>query len=429
MSTTTEHTVILADRVYLPHGEVLETAAVVLGGGTILWVGPESSLPKGYREEGSVHVPTLMPGLWDAHVHLLGLQHGAFDEILCTPLALSAMRIVADVGRLLDAGFTSVREMGGLGVIAGQAIDEGSVRGPKVHAAGAMISPTGGHADIHRYPVDFVAALSGPGFFYHQCDGVPECLRAVRLQVRAGAQVIKIATSGGVGSERDDPEAQNFSDDEIRAIVGEANRLGLAVAAHCLGKKGTLAALDAGVTTIEHGGDIDEEVADKMLSAGAVLVPTRLIIEDELALGAESGVPDFVLEKERRIAPRHQSSLEYAIERRIPIALGSDSYSSRPGQAAELGRNARELGCLARAGMRNQYVIDTATVNGPRTLGPRAPRSGQVAVGYEADLIAVQGEPIVDLSVLEDPSLISHVWKRGVLEKRPATGVGNSTPF
>lgn len=153
-----------------------------------------------------VVVETVMPGMWDCHCHLLGTRVPSLDELARLPVATAAARCTADLRAALDAGFTSVREVGGLGVELASAVNDGSILGPTIYAAGALLSPTGGHADLHSLPHGCVAALGGDGgcdgrFLGITCDGVPECLRAVRLQVRRNAQVIKVCASGGVLTE------------------------------------------------------------------------------------------------------------------------------------------------------------------------------------------------------------------------------------
>lgn len=192
---------------------------------------------------------------------------------------------------LLNAGFTSVREMAGYGIQLDQAIQEGSLVGPKIYSANCGISMTGGHADAHTIPLDWYKEAVAHGLPMYTADGVPECLKAIRMQLRAGAKVIKIMGSGGVGSERDDPIDQQFSFEEVKAMVDEAARARRFVGAHCHGKPGIVNCLRAGVRTIEHGSYIDEECCDLMKEKDAILVLTRLIVEDGLKLGEDMFTP------------------------------------------------------------------------------------------------------------------------------------------
>ena len=181
------------------------------------------------------------------------------------------------------AGFTSVREAGGYGIDLARAIEEGSIMGPTIYVAGAILSTTGGHGDLHSYPLEWLQSYGASGGMLELCDGVPECLKATRTQLRRNARVIKVCASGGVLSEIDHPIHQQFSVEELRTIVEEAARAERIVMAHCHGAPGIKAALDAGVATIEHGTYLDAVTAAQMKEQGAILVPTRFIVERLLA--------------------------------------------------------------------------------------------------------------------------------------------------
>jgi imidazolonepropionase-like amidohydrolase len=289
-----------------------------------------------------------------------------------------------------------------------------------VYSSGAIISTTGGHADIHALPQHWVGDVAHQHRGLWQCDGVPECLKAVRTQLRLGARLIKVCTSGGVTSELDHPLHQQFSDEELRAIVDEAGRAERVVAAHCHGKAGIMAALRAGVRTIEHGSYLDEEAVAAMLETGAVLVPTRFVVERLLAMKDE--LPDYVDRKVRALAERHAQSLELAVRSGVPIVLGTDAFTSGSGSAVPWGRNGEEATHLVAAGLSPLQAIAAATADAPATLGPQAPRSGLLAEGYDADLIALAADPLNDITVLADPANVTHVWKGGVEMKAPPAG-------
>ena len=280
------------------------TGASCSTGPTIAYAGPTTGAPAtpGAR---IYRVTAVLPGLWDCHAHFMGVFTPDLAELATNAPALTAMRVARDAAVALRAGFTSVREVGGLGVWVARAVAEGTVKGPNVFGAGAILSPTGGHADLHMYPVDWVCDLADRIGMLRQCDGVPECLRAVRLQLRDGARLIKVCASGGVMSQIDDPIHQQFSHNELRAIVEEAGQAERIVAAHCHGKPGIMAALEAGVRTIEHGTYLDDECAEAMRECDAVLVPTRLIVEEFLAYGAAAGLPDYAQRKLLAVADRH----------------------------------------------------------------------------------------------------------------------------
>lgn len=230
--------------------------------------------------------------------------------------------------------------------------------------------------------------------------------------LRAGARVIKIHASGGVMSQIDDPHLPQFSKAELEAIVDEATRMEVLVAAHTHGKRGMMAAIEAGVKTLEHGTYLDEEVADAMVENGVILVPTRFIVEFLVAEGEKRGIPEYAKRKIAVTAENHQNSISMAVDKGVKIAMGTDIFAS-----GLWGRNAEELGHLVGCGMTPLQAIETATANGPATLGPQAPNSGQLKSGMDADVICVSGDPSSDVSVLADPSNVTHVFKGGVRYK------------
>lgn len=405
---------IEADVLIPGRGDPIRNGCVVIEEATIAYAGPIEGAPEGGE---TTSVPAVMPGLWDAHGHFYGILTANVEVVAKTPLPVMSARTVMDAERGLMAGFTSVREPGGLGLYLARVVDEGSAPGPHIYAAGAALSPTGGHGDLHMYPLDLMHILAERGFHSTLCDGVPECLRAVRTQLRRGAKVIKIMASGGVMSELDHPVHQQFSDEEQRAIVEEAGRAERVVAAHCHGKPGILAALRAGCRTIEHGSFLDEEAADLMIEKGAILVPTRLILESLVAFAEEAGVPDYAQRKARFVAESHGKALRTAIRKGVRIAVGTDIFFSGAGSPVSWGMNANELVHLVDAGMTTLQAIEAATATGPETLGPQAPKSGRLEAGYDADVLAVAKDPMSNVRVLTDARNITSVWKSGRLVK------------
>lgn len=282
---------------------------------------------------------------------------------------------------------------------------------------------TGGHADIHTLHKPWYDDACVNGMPSALADGVPECLKAVRMQLRAGANVIKICGSGGVGSERDNPVDQQFSGEEMRAIVEEAARAQRIVGAHCHGKPGIMTALRSGVKTIEHGSFIDEEAADLMLEKGAILVATRLIVANGLALGGKYWAP-YAYEKLKVIAGAHWEGMQLAIRKGVTTAIGTDTCGTTPGsQLLRFDRCGKELYYHVKAGMSPLKAIEAATANGPLTLGPQAPKSGILWEGYDADFIALDENPLDDIGVLTGPDHVTHVWKGGKLYKSPGQPV------
>jgi len=396
-------------------GDPVRHAAVVTEGSRITYAGPRDGAPD---SRASVSVRCLMPGLWDCHAHFLGLRSLDVNEVAMVPTPVLAARAAKDAEIALQAGFTTVREAGGFGVHLARVVEEGLLAGPSIYAPGAILSQTGGHGDLHAFPLAWIDDLCGRGGPLALCDGVPQCLKAVRTQLRLGAKVIKVCASGGVLSQVDHPVHQQFSDEELRAIVEEAGRAQRVVMAHCHGKPGIMAALGAGVRSIEHGSYLDDEVAAAMRELGAVLVPTRFVVEQ--GLQAKHSMPDYAYEKMVAIADRHLQAIHIAHDAGVTIALGTDIATSGPGTAAPWGMNAWELVHLVDAGLSALEAIEAATANGPLTLGPQAPRAGVIEQGWDADLIAVDGDPVANIIVLSDPARVTHVWKAGRLVKEPA---------
>jgi len=390
-------------------GEPVRDGVVVLDGATIAYAGPSANAPD-TQSATITRAPTVLPGLWDSHVHLLGVRTLDLARLPAEPAPLRAARASADLRAALDAGVTSVREVGGLGVHLARVVNEGTLVGPAIYAAGAILSTTGGHGDLHSLPLSWVMDIGNQGGELRLADGPAECARAAREQLRRDAKLIKVCASGGVLSEVDHPIHQQFTLDELRAIVEVAGMADRVVAAHCHGKPGMMAALEAGVHTIEHGTFLDDEVCAAMRETGAILVTTRTIVRDILDSRA---APDFAIAKLEAVADRHAAAVALAHERGVTIASGTDIALTGAGLPASWGRNGRELPLLAEAGLSPLEVIEAATATGPATLGPQAPRSGQLREGYDADVITVDGDPLADLAVLADPGRITGVWRAG----------------
>ena len=387
-------------------GEPRANVSVTIDDGSISYVGPQEGAPG----SADTTVPVLMPGLWECHGHFEGFGAStSLESDASTPVAQKAARATADIARTLAGGVTSVREVGGHGIDIRHAIRDGSIPGPTIYAAGRILSTTGGHADVHGLPERWLdSATDRIGIV---ADGVPEVLKAVRSQLRRGADLIKICASGGVMSELDNPIHQQFGGDELRAIVEEAGRAERVVAAHCHGKAGIMAALEAGVTTIEHGTYLDSEAADAMLETGAILVPTRMVVA--VGMSMEGQIPDYAFQKMTVVAEAHKEALALAVSKGVSISMGTDIFFSGP----LYGQNSQEIMHMIDAGMTDLDAIASATAHGPRTLGLQAPQSGQIKTGFDADMIALATNPLVDRSVWGKPDRVTHVWKAGELVK------------
>ena len=246
---------------------------------------------------------------------------------------------------------------------------------------------------------------------FRLADGPAECMRAVREQLRRGARVIKVCASGGVLSEVDHPVHQQFTGEELRVIVEVAAMADRVVAAHCHGKPGIMAALEAGARTIEHGTYLDDEACTAMRETGAILVPTRSIIED--ILQNLDKVPPYAAAKLTAMAETHAAAVTLAIEQGVTIAMGTDIALTGADLPNSWGSNGTELPHLVRLGMTPLQAIAAATVTAPQTLGPQAPSSGRLAAGYDADLITLDADPLADIAVIAEPRHVTGVWVRG----------------
>ncbi|MEP7026276.1 MAG: amidohydrolase family protein [Actinomycetota bacterium] len=401
---------IQASRQIPGRGEAFADGVVVIDGTTIRYAGPAADAPA--TPGATVHeAAVVMPGMWDCHGHFLGSRVFDLGTLPLEPLALRAVRSARDLHAALDAGITSVREVGGLGLSLARVVAEGVLDGPAIYAAGAILSTTGGHADLHSYPLSWMEDFSRREGILRLADGADGCMRAVREQLRGNARVIKVCASGGVLSEVDHPVHQQFTAAELRAIVEVAGLAERAVAAHCHGKPGIMAALEAGVTTIEHGTYLDEECCAAMKETGAILVPTRTIIEDILANLA--AVPGYAATKLTAIADVHASAVTLAHESGVTIAMGTDIGLTGSDLPNSWGKNGIELAHLVTLGMTPLQAIEAATATAPATLGPQAPRSGQLADGYDADVLVLDADPLADIAVLADPAHITGVWTAG----------------
>lgn len=421
------YTIVKADLLIPGDGEPVPHGALVIEDNVIAWVGRQQDVPSKYAHAHHrvVMVPYLMPGLWDVHTHFMAAGENPAANYVATlaehPAAVGA-RLTRACWESLQRGYTSLRDVGGYGCEMARAVNEGTITGPNIYSSGALLSQTAGHGDVFPLPAGDVLRNIGvstinPGHFgagvNMLVDGVDECRRGVRLQIRRGAKLIKVIASGGIMSRDDDPRFAQFSREELECIVEEANRQGRAVAAHVHAKAGILAVVKAGVTTVEHASFADEECIQLIKEKGTLYVATRAVMEALLSTGGK-GLPKENWEKVQLVATAHLEAYKLAIKAGIPFALGHDFP---PG--ANL---AVEIEAAVNCGMSPLEAIKAATANGPLSLGPMAPRSGQLKAGYDADIIAVAEDPVKDVRVLQKNSNITWVWKGGKLFKGPGVG-------
>ncbi len=394
-------------------GPPLSRGIVVVRDSKIQAVGTEGQveIPEGARivDLGDA---TLLPGFIDAHTHLVGRTLGDPAGETSTVRdyeALGPILGVVHAEKTLRAGFTTVRNVGAarFGDLAlRKAIDEGLIRGPRMRCAGHAIGITGGHADINGYRPGLLDADYRQGI----ADGPEECRKAVRYQVKQGADVIKCVATGGVLSEGDAVGATQYTLDELKAIVDEAGKLDRKVAAHAHGTEGIKLATKAGVASIEHGSFLDDEGAALMASKGTFLVPT-LMAGERVEQAAKSGLlKGLRAEKALAAADAMRQAIKTAVAHKVPIALGTDAG------VIPHGTNAREFFLMVKWGdMTPMDAIVAGTKNGATLLG-WADRIGTLEPGKLADIVAVAGNPLDDIHALEKPIL---VMKNGAIHVQP----------
>jgi imidazolonepropionase-like amidohydrolase len=359
---------------------------------------------------------TVMPGMMDAHIHFLGLHETNQVAWLIGTTEVRAMRSVMDAWRVLDAGFTTVRDIGGMnGIFLKRTIEEGSIVGPRIIAAGKVISQTAGHGDWHFVPKEWSDSM----LLSRLADGVDEVRKAAREQLREGADFLKIMTTGGVMSEKDKPTACQYSMEEIRAFVEEAKNAGVKTATHAQGTQGIKNALHAGIDSIEHGFYLDDECLELMVKQGTSLVATFAILDMIVTKGRELGVMEVSVRKGEEAQADHLESFKRAFAAGVHCGLGSD-YLSDP--MSPHGNSARELTIYVnKAGLSPMEAIVCATRNNAKVLGIEE-ETGTLEAGKQADLIVVDGNPLADIAILEDKANLTHIFKGGVAVPRLPEG-------
>jgi imidazolonepropionase-like amidohydrolase len=385
--TTTGPTIVRAARMLdITSGTILEDAVVVVEGGRIAAVNP-ATVPDGAREMDLGDV-TLLPGFIDAHTHLAQQINAAtFSEAVTLTESDAAILSVVYGGRTVRAGFTTVRDFGGDATVAlGRAVERGDVIAPRVVPSRNSLGITGGHCDVTGFAPGVLEAGPREGV----ADGPWEVVEAVRYQIKHGAKVIKTCATAGVLSLEGPVGAQQYSYEELKAMVDEAARHGVKVAAHAHGSEGILAAVQAGVASIEHGSVLTDEIIALMVEKGTYLVPTTYLA-DRIDLDV---LPPLVRAKAETILPQMRRSLERAIAAGVPIAFGTDAA------VFPHGENAAEFAIYVRLGMTELEALRTATIHAADLLD--VDDRGRVETGMLADLIAVPGNPLDDIAVTEN---------------------------
>ncbi|MGB3351823.1 MAG: amidohydrolase family protein [Mycobacterium sp.] len=378
-------------------GEIVRPGVLHIDGNRIVGVGGSPADSDGdVLDLGEL---VLLPGLMDMEVNLLmggRGETGALSQVQDDP-PTRVLRAVGNARRTLRAGFTTVRNLGLflktggylLDVALGRAIDAGWIDGPRIVPAGHAITPTGGHLDPTMF-AGFAPGVMPVSVEEGIANGVPEVRKAVRYQIKHGAQLIKVCASGGVMSLTGEPGAQHYSDEELCAIVDEAHRRGLRVAAHCLGADAVRSAVKAGIDCIEHGFLVDDDARAQMVEHGTFLVATQRLTD---GMDVSKAAPELRA-KAAEIFPQARKSILLAYEAGVKIAVGSDA------PAIPHGKNAEELVTLVERGLPPLAVLRAATTVAADLIN--VTDRGRLVEGQLADIIGVPGDPLQDITVTQN---------------------------
>jgi imidazolonepropionase-like amidohydrolase len=377
---------------------------IVVTGDRITAIAPTASTPAG---DGDAVVDLsnmyVLPGLIDVHTHLtMANNFDPYFELSMTP-AKEAIIGVENAKVTLEAGFTSVRNVGAgsfTDVALRDEINAGHIPGPHMQVSGPALGITGGHMDENLLPYEFHEVGQGVA------DGIPAVQHMVRQNIKYGADLIKIGATGGVLSKGDDPQASQYTREEMQAIVADAHRLGRKVAAHAHGAQGILWATEAGVDSIEHGSYLDDAGIAAMKLHGTYLVPTAYLID---WMQTNGNLPVIYQQKMKDVSAVEKQSAMKAIKAGVKVALGTDAA------VYPHGLNAHEIDVYVNQfGMTPLQGIQTGTVNAADLMG-WTDRAGSIAPGKWADIIAVDGDPLKDVRILQH---VRFVMKSGVIYKR-----------
>ena len=398
-------TVIRAGRVLdVRTGKTLTNQAIVVEDGKIVSVGADPGVasdanPKVIDLTGK----TVLPGLIDAHTHLT--MNPSFGyETLAISVPRQALIGAKNARETLLAGFTTVRNVGAQefsDIALRDAINAGDVPGPRMLASGPPLSITGGHCDNNLLPFDYHATAVGVA------DGVEAVQHKTRENIKYGADLIKICATGGVLSMGDNPQHSQYTQEEMRAIVADAHRLGRKVAAHAHGAEGIVWAANAGVDSIEHGSYIDDAGIAAMKQHGTYLVPTLYLGDWVIEHAEQTHMPAPLLAKAKAVIPAARQNVARAFAAGVKVGFGTDAA------VYPHGMNAHEFAVMVKLGLTPLHAIQAATINDADLLG-WSERVGSLEPNHFADIIAVDGDPLQDVSTLEH---VKFVMKGGVVYK------------
>jgi imidazolonepropionase-like amidohydrolase len=385
-------------------GKTLANQTIVIEAGKIVRSGASADV-KAPAGATVIELPsaTVLPGLIDAHTHLTMDPKFGYEE-LGISLPRETLTGAKNARVTLQAGFTTVRNVGASGytdVALRDAINAGDVPGPRMLVSGPALGITGGHCDNNLLPFEYHAVGDGVA------DGIAAVQHKVRENIKYGVDVIKICATGGVLSKGDDPQASQYTLEEMKAIVADAHRLGRRVAAHAHGAQGILWATQAGVDSIEHGSYIDDAGIAEMKKDGTYLVPTLYLGDWFLENAERNHVPDFLLVKAKAVMPVARQNIAHAFASGVKVAFGTDAA------VYPHGLNAHEFAVMVKLGLTPLQAIQAATVNAADLLG-WAGKVGSLEPGAWGDVIAVDGDPLSDVTTLQN---VKFVMKGGEVVK------------
>src|ERR1700727_1237862 len=384
-------------------GKMLSDQATVIDGDNIVGVGPASATPAADATTINLPYATVLPGLIDAHTHLTFNPSFGYEE-LGLSIPRETLTGAKNARVTLEAGFTTVRNVGARGytdVSLRDAINAGDVPGPRMLVSGPALSITGGHCDNDLLPYEYHATSDGVA------DGIENVQHKTREIIKYGADLIKVCATGGVLSKGDDPNASQYTLEEMKAIVADAHRLGRKVAAHAHGAQGVIWASEAGVDSVEHGHLMNDAAIATLKKNGTYLVPTLYLIDWQRENAAKANLPDYTRHKMQIVSEAAKTNAKKAIEAGVKIGLGTDAA------VYPHGLNAHELAVYVSLGMTPLQAIQTATINDADLLG-WSDRIGTLEAGKWADIIAVDGDPLQDVTTLQH---VKFVMKGGAVVK------------
>ena len=382
-------------------GELIEKGAVTINGNMVTLVGPTKKIKPSKKDKVfDISGKTILPGLIDAHIHIcLDGSPDPMTSISKDSTPQLTLKAANHARRTLEAGVTTVRDMGGrdyVDLAIRDGIESGLLQGPRMICSGRVVCMTGGHG----------------WQFGREADGTDEIREAVREQLKAGADFVKMIATGGVMTKGVDPGATQFTLEELLAGVEEARKAGRRTATHAQGTEGIKNSLWAGVNSIEHGFFLDDEAIELMLEVNAYLVPTLNAPYQIIRGGVKRGVPRYAVEKSKAVMKSHFQSVRRAYKSKIPIAMGTDAGT--PFNCH--GENLKEMELLVKAGMTPMEALVATTKIASEVLGLEK-KIGTLAKGKLADLIVVDGNPLKDIQLLQKKDKILAIMKEGCFYK------------